>query len=144
MDSTENKPPEDSILCKTHLPHAICMALAGTFAEMSAIHVYIIPSHPLLHTVRSSRPLSVVSRFFSLSVARFFRIISPAIEASDRESRVKICSVLLFAKFCFTMFNARCDQSCEGPEYAFSFRMSAAREARQRLICKFHSNFISR
>lgn len=103
MDSTENKPPEDSILCKTHLPHAICMALAGTFAEMSAIHVYIIPSHPLLHTVRSSRPLSVVSRFFSLSVARFFRIISPAIEASDRESRVKI------VPFCYSQsFVSRC------------------------------------
>lgn len=35
MDSTENKPPEDSILCVRYSLHAICMALAETYAAIS-------------------------------------------------------------------------------------------------------------
>ncbi|KYN30053.1 Ras-related protein Rab-6A [Trachymyrmex cornetzi] len=49
MDSTENKPPEDSILCVRYLLHAICMAyLQERSRRLLLFYVYIIPTLPII------------------------------------------------------------------------------------------------
>lgn len=48
MDSTENKPPEDSILCVRYSLHAICMThLQERLRRLLSLHVYI--SSHLIH-----------------------------------------------------------------------------------------------
>ncbi|KYN04723.1 Ras-related protein Rab-6A [Cyphomyrmex costatus] len=90
MDSTENKPPEDSILCVRYLLHAICMAYLQERSRRLVFYVYIIPTLPIIIYYYYLSTLYITIDFCYLIFSSIFQI-----------TIVKIDSYMLFVSFLF-------------------------------------------